>query len=263
MSEQNQNQNSKDQTTSSSSTNTTHTANTPETPKHEGTQAQAVHTSGWRKLLAKKWVFPATYMAAAAIILTLVWVYQGANQKPLDPNTGAKQTAGQTVGQGTAEKGEGQALEVIASTEALGWPVANAQDVEVVMSFFDANASKEEQVAATVEYKQTFTPNVGIDLARKDQQPFDVLAALSGKVTRSEHNPVMGQVVELDHGNGVQTVYQSLTDVTLKKGDEVKKGDVIGKAGRSEMEKSLGNHLHFGVYEDNKPVNPTTLLAKN
>src|SRR5690348_11011981 len=38
-------------------------------------------TSAWKRLLAKRWVFPATYMAAAAIILTLMWVYQSAPNK--------------------------------------------------------------------------------------------------------------------------------------------------------------------------------------
>ena len=37
--------------------------------------------SAWKRLLAKKWVFPATYVAAAAIILTLMWVYQDAGTK--------------------------------------------------------------------------------------------------------------------------------------------------------------------------------------
>ncbi|MCM3338703.1 M23 family metallopeptidase [Paenibacillus sp. MER TA 81-3] len=226
--------------------------------------AQAVQTSAWRKLLSKKWVFPALYMAAAAIILTLVWVYQDMNQQPLDPNKDATQVE-QQVDSGTLAEGKtnDEAVEVVASNETLGWPVADAQDVDVVMSFYDDKASKEEQAAAMVEYKQTFTPNVGIDLARKDQKAFDVLAAMSGKVTRAEQNPKTGFVVEIDHGNNLKTVYQSLVDLKVKKGDTVKKGDALATAGRNELEKNLGVHVHFEVYDDNKPVNPSTLLAKN
>ncbi|MBN3523906.1 M23 family metallopeptidase [Paenibacillus apiarius] len=226
--------------------------------------AQAVQTSAWRKLLSKKWVFPALYMAAAAIILTLVWVYQDMNQQPLDPNKDATQVE-QPVDSGTLAEGKtnDEAVEVVASNETLGWPVADAQDVDVVMSFYDDQASKEEQAAAMVEYKQTFTPNVGIDLARKDQKGFDVLAAMSGKVIRAEQNPMTGFVVEIDHGNGLKTVYQSLADMKVKKGDTVKKGDALAAAGRNELEKDLGVHVHFEVYDDNKPVNPSTLLAKN
>ncbi|WP_026011385.1 M23 family metallopeptidase [Paenibacillus sp. OSY-SE] len=259
MSEQNQNSKNKS-TTSSSATSAT---NTPEASKSmQG--AQAVQTSAWRKLLSKKWVFPALYMAAAAIILTLVWVYQDMNQQPLDPNKDATQVE-QQVDSGTLAEGKtnDEAVEVVASNETLGWPVADAQDVDVVMSFYDDKASKEEQAAAMVEYKQTFTPNVGIDLARKDQKAFDVLAAMSGKVTRAEQNPKTGFVVEIDHGNNLKTVYQSLVDLKVKKGDTVKKGDALATAGRNELEKNLGVHVHFEVYDDNKPVNPSTLLAKN
>ncbi|MDZ7543831.1 peptidoglycan DD-metalloendopeptidase family protein, partial [Clostridium perfringens] len=62
---------------------------------------------------------------------------------------------------------------------------------------------------------------------------------------------------------GMKTVYQSVADMKVKKGDVVSKGDAIAKAGRSELKKDFGVHVHFGVFEDNKPVNPSTLLAKN
>lgn len=45
--------------------------------------------SSWSRLLSKRWVFPAVYTAAAALILTLVWVYQDAYQKPLNPDNAA------------------------------------------------------------------------------------------------------------------------------------------------------------------------------
>lgn len=260
MSGKNQNPNSKNQT--SMNTSTTSTAN-PSGASKLMQGAQAVHQSSWRKLLSKKWVFPALYMAAAAIILTLVWVYQDMNHKPLDPNKEATQ-AGHTIKpvETTAGTTNNDAVEVVATNEVLGWPVANSGDVHVVMPYFDEKASKDEQAAAMVQYKQTFTPNVGIDLARKDKQTFDVLAALSGKVTRVEQHATNGYIVELDHDNGMKTVYQSLADVKVKLGDMVKKGDTLASAGRSELEKNLGVHVHFEVFNDNKPVNPTSLLAK-
>ncbi|MGZ9586299.1 peptidoglycan DD-metalloendopeptidase family protein [Paenibacillus marinisediminis] len=253
MSEQNQNSKQTNKSTTSSSN-----TNTPEASKLAG--ASAVPTSGWRKLLSKKWVFPALYIAAAALILTLVWVYQN-EQTTTNPNPGAVQTEGKAnTGNGTTDE---KVVEVVANNETLGWPVANAADVEVVMGFFDASASVEEQEKAMVEYKNTFTANSGIDLARKDKKEFDVLAAMSGKVTRAEAHPTQGNVIEIDHGNGMKTVYQSVTDMKVKKGDVVSKGDAIAKAGRSELKKDFGVHVHFGVFEDNKPVNPSTLLAKN
>jgi stage II sporulation protein Q len=55
-------------------------------------------------------------------------------------------------------------------------------------------------------------------------------------------------------------VYQSLGEISVKAGDEVKQGALIAKAGRSELEKDLGVHLHFEVRENGTPVNPLALL---
>lgn len=255
MSEQNQNSKVNKSTTSSSNT-----PNTPEASKLAG--AQAVPTSGWRKLLSKKWAFPALYVAAAAIILTLVWVYQGSNLQPLQ-TSGTKTQVETTQGTDAAAGTQEDVKAVVSNNETLGWPVEDVQGVDVVMGFFDAAASKEDQQRAVVEYKQTFTPNSGIDLARKDQKPFEVLAAMSGTVTRAEQHPMMGNVVEIDHGNGMKTVYQSVAELKVKKGDAVKKGAAIASAGRSEMEKDLGVHVHFEVFDGTTPVNPSSLLAKN
>lgn len=255
MSEQNQNSKQTNKTTTSSSN-----TNTTEASKLAG--VSAVPTSGWKKLLSKKWVFPALYIAAAALIVTLVWVYQ--DQTQLTPNTDTQAVqSNNPVDSGKTDAAQEDAQEVVANSETLGWPVANVQDVEVLMGFFDEKASQEEQEKAMVLYNQSYTPNIGIDLARKDKQDFDVLAAMSGKVSRVESNPVTGEIVELDHGNGLKTVYESVAEVKVKKGDMISKGDIIAKAGRSEIKKDFGVHVHFQVFEDEKPVNPSSVLAKN
>jgi len=257
MSEQNQKQNTKYKTTKQTAAvcteNPTETAILPD-------RAQREHTSTWGKWLSKKWVFPALYMTTVAIILTLVWGYQDSNlrqeTKPME------QTEGSSTGNTDMPMSKEEASEVVATNETIAWPVANANDVEVVKPFFDDKASKEEQTAAIVQYKQTFMPNAGIDLARKDQKEFDVLAVMGGKVIRAEQHATNGHVVEVEHGNGMKTIYQSLADVKVTAGDTVKKGDLLAVAGRNELEKELGVHLHFEVYQADKPVNPISLLAK-
>jgi stage II sporulation protein Q len=99
-----------------------------------------------------------------------------------------------------------------------------------------------------------------LDLASTSNEPFDVLAAQNGKVIRVEQVPLAGHLVEIDHGNGVSTVYQSLSNVQVTAGDEVAKGDAIAKAGRNELEKELGVHLHFEVWENGQPVDPQNKL---
>jgi stage II sporulation protein Q len=142
------------------------------------------------------------------------------------------------------------------------WPVKNRTEEEMSLSYYDNKASNEDKQAAMVEYENTFSPHMGIDLARQDNQSFDVVAALSGKVTAVDKNPIVGNLVEVTSANGMVTVYQSLSDVTVTKDSEVKQGDVIAKAGRNELEKDEGVHLHFEVRQAGAPVNPQQFLAK-
>ncbi|WP_144530104.1 M23 family metallopeptidase, partial [Peribacillus simplex] len=79
--------------------------------------------------------------------------------------------------------------------------------------------------------------------------------------TRVENHPLNGNVVEVTSGD-TRTVYQSLNEVKVSEGAEVKQGDAIATAGRNELEKDLGNHLHFEVYEGDKLVNPEKLLPQ-
>ena len=113
-----------------------------------------------------------------------------------------------------------------------------------------------------IQYNDQLTPHTAIDLKAKDGAAFDVLAAMSGKVTAVEQNPVVGSLVEITHSNGLISVYQSLAEVKVTKGAEVKKGDIIAKAGRNEFEKEDGVHLHFEVRQvsDNAALNPETIL---
>ncbi|MEK3696667.1 M23 family metallopeptidase [Paenibacillus sp. FSL R10-2199] len=219
--------------------------------------------SSWTRLLSKRWVFPAVYTAAAAIILTLVWVYQDAGQKPLNPDTAAVVSQEGVAGNETgALTGDPEALEVVASAESLAWPVASPSEVEVVKPYYDENGTEENHVAAMVQYNNTFITNTGIDIAREDNKTFDVKAALSGEVTRVEDVAVLGKVIEVASPGDLKTVYQSLSDTKVKQGDEVKQGDTLATAGQNELEKGLGNHVHFEVHEDGKIVNPSDLLPQ-
>ncbi|MEX2459773.1 MAG: M23 family metallopeptidase [Paenibacillaceae bacterium] len=228
----------------------------------EGASNTTVPSKGWRAFMSKKWAFPAIYMAAAAIILTFMWVYQdmGSNKKADNASTevakvetGAKDTKNQPA----------NALPVVATPEAMKWPVTNRNEVTTGIPYYDSKATNEVKAAAMVQYGDTLTPHTGIDLVKSDNQSFDVLAALSGKVTVVEKNPLTGNQVEITHGNGMVTIYQSLSDIKVAQGAEVKQGDVIAKAGVNELEKDDGVHLHFEVRQSaNGPVlDPAALIA--
>lgn len=232
--------------------------NKPQEEAPKLSRSSAVKTSGWKKTLSKKWVSPAVFMAAAAIIVTLMWVYQGNEATTNTTDESAEAT--ETNGEPTAAELDEETLEVISGNETLQWPVMNRSELEVVLPHYDAEASSEERQRAMLVSGTTFTPHMGIDLARADNSAFDVTAAMSGVVTLAEEHPTNGAVVEITHADDIATVYQSLSDLTVKAGDEVKQGTIIAKAGRNELERDLGVHLHFEVRQAGQPINPNLLL---
>ena len=73
---------------------------------------------------------------------------------------------------------------------------------------------------------------------------------------KKENDSLLGWIVTIEHQKGIQTIYQSLDDIKVEKGDQVKQGDVIGKAGNNVYQSTLKKHLHFIVSIDDKTVNP-------
>jgi len=67
-----------------------------------------------------------------------------------------------------------------------------------------------------------------------------------------------GQMVEIDHGNGLATRYGHMSQVDVDEGDEVKAGEVIGHVGSTG--RSTGPHLHYEVRVDGEPVDPERFL---
>lgn len=220
----------------------------------------AAHTSGWRKLMTRKWVFPATYMTAAAIILAMMWVIQNSGTTGTEADLTALEDDPALEQQQDGELED--ALPVQGSAELMNWPVESRDEVDVIMPFFEAGASEDEKQAALMEHDDTYIPNTGIALARQDDETFNVIAALSGEVTRAENVPLVGNLVEITHEDDMVTIYYSLTEVAVQRGDIVQQGDVIAKAGRNELEKNLGVHLHFEVHRSGEPVNPEAVIAQ-
>lgn len=228
--------------------------------KASGEQAgrTAPQVSSWKKFTSRKWVFPAAYLAAAAIILGIMIAYQGSQNETLTEDDIGLEQVGLVDEANTPEDD----LPVVALPESFAWPSADMTGVEVVMPYYEDSLSNEEKTMAVIQYENTFVTSEGIALARQDNQSFDVTAALSGTVTRAETAPVIGNVVEIEHADGLSTIYYSLANVQVTEGQEVQQGQVIASAGQNEYEKDLGVHLHFEVHQDGEPVNPYTYLPE-
>lgn len=86
-----------------------------------------------------------------------------------------------------------------------------------------------------------------------------VVATADGVVTKASWHTNYGKTVIVKHKDNYETLYGHLSKLKVKEGQEVKVGDVIGKAGSTG--RSTGTHLHYEVIKDGKRVNPKNFLS--
>ena len=96
----------------------------------------------------------------------------------------------------------------------------------------------------------------GLDLAELAQAP--VPASNSGTISYAGHLGIHGNMVAIDHGQGVTSIYSHLSSIAVNVGDEVSKEQVIGHTGATGM--AGGDHLHFTMLISGVPVSPQEWL---
>ena len=96
----------------------------------------------------------------------------------------------------------------------------------------------------------------GVDYAGKEGTP--ILAVADGIVTSSGSRYGYGNMVEINHGNGLVTRYGHNLKNMVSVGDIIERGQVIGQMGSSG--RSTGPHVHFEVLQDGKHINPKQFL---
>lgn len=96
----------------------------------------------------------------------------------------------------------------------------------------------------------------GIDIA--NSKGTDICSAAAGVVIFAARNQGFGNEVIVHHGFGFMTVYAHLSKISVTVGEEVQKGQLLGKMGSTGY--STGPHLHFEVIKDNVQVNPLDYL---
>jgi len=104
-------------------------------------------------------------------------------------------------------------------------------------------------------------PHHGIDLAPNGSENLSIASAGDGVIAFAGVYPDGNIVVEIQHSNGLFTRYMHLaTTPTVKTGQEVNAGDIIGHTGTTGN--STGVHLHFEIHEGNgNPIDPRTYLT--
>jgi murein DD-endopeptidase MepM/ murein hydrolase activator NlpD len=96
----------------------------------------------------------------------------------------------------------------------------------------------------------------GIDIANSYGTP--IMATADGQVVKSEWYGGYGNMVQIDHGNGIVTIYGHTSRIVVSVGQRVKKGEVIAYMGSTGN--STGTHVHYEIRVNDTAVNPANFL---
>lgn len=98
-----------------------------------------------------------------------------------------------------------------------------------------------------------------IDIAAPRGTP--VHAVMAGKITKVNYESGYGRKVEIDHDNGLKSLYAHLSQIEVEEGQEVNQDTIIGRVGSSGW--ATGNHLHLEIRENGKSLNPQSFLHQS
>jgi hypothetical protein len=98
----------------------------------------------------------------------------------------------------------------------------------------------------------------GIDIVAHAGTP--IVAPADGVVTRTARVADYGKMVDLSHGYGYATRFGHMSEILVRTGQRVRRGEIIGRVGSSG--RSTGPHVHYEVFRDGRRVNPWKYLGQ-
>ncbi|SDN23242.1 stage II sporulation protein Q [Psychrobacillus sp. OK028] len=217
-------------------------------------EEQKNNTSQKKKNNPKKpWFWPLVYAGFSVAFVGMIWGY---NVYVTDDSVKDSEWT-------EANKDPNSVtIETNAQAESMKYPFKETllDSVEIVQHYYDMEAPEATREQSLVVFNQTYVMNTGVSLSM-NSEPFEVVAAMSGKVEEVNLDPFVGDEIVLSHANGMVTKYRSVTGILVKAGDVVEQGDSLATAAENEWNPTAGVHLQFEVLQDGVLVNPETLLA--
>jgi murein DD-endopeptidase MepM/ murein hydrolase activator NlpD len=141
--------------------------------------------------------------------------------------------------------------------------VATAERLKALLSFVPLRMPLSGDPSITSPFGYRADPflgrpalHPGVDLA--EAYGTEVHAAAAGRVAHAGPAGGYGNMVEIDHGNGLASRYAHMSETLVEEGQQVDKGAVLGRLGSTG--RSTGPHLHYEVRVDGEPVDPERYL---
>lgn len=206
--------------------------------------------------IVKKYVMSTVYGVCVVVFLfSMYFALKLANGSLFSNNDDAQYVDGEIT-----ENNSNNDIPVVSTPTTIARPYVDAS-VSIGKTFYDYTATNEEQEKSIIYYEDTYMQNSGVDYV--SENVFDVVSILDGTVISVEDNNLLGTTVEVRHSNNLISVYQGLSDVMVEENMIIVQGQIISRSGTSNINKDLGNHLHFELYYNGKIVNPEEYYNRN
>lgn len=201
----------------------------------------------------KPWYWPLIYIGFSVAFVGMIWGYNVF----VDTDK-----ASDTKWSETGKDPDKVTIKTNAQAESMKYPFKETllDSMEVVQHYYDMEADEATREKSLLVFNQTYVTSTGVSLSM-NSEPFEVVAAMSGKVEEVNLDPFEGDEIVLSHANGMQTKYRSVTGILVKAGDVVEQGQALATAAENEWNPNAGIHLQFEVLKDGILMNPESLLA--
>lgn len=136
-----------------------------------------------------------------------------------------------------------------------------SKDVTIAKNYYDKDATEEEQQKSLIYYENTYMQNSGV--LYTSEKAFDINAVADGKISEIKEDEILGKVIEIEHSNEMKSIYQSVDNIQVKVGDEVKSGDILATSGANKLNNTNKNCLLFEIYQKGQLANPEKLFTND
>ena len=134
------------------------------------------------------------------------------------------------------------------------------ESVKIVKDYYDYKGEASNQENSLIYYENTYIQSSGVSYSNGND--FDVVSILEGTVTEVKEDITLGNSITIEHSDGIVSIYQSISNITVKEGDKINAGFVIATSSTSNISKDLDNHLYFELIINGETVNPENYYNK-
>lgn len=150
-------------------------------------------------------------------------------------------------------------VQVVTTTPTIVRPYIDS-NINVVKNYYDYLAESKLQEESLIYYEGTYIQSSGVSYSNGNV--FDVISILNGTVKEVKEDATLGNIITIEHENGITSIYQSVSDIAVSTGDSVTQGQLIAKSSTSNISTELNNHLYFELIVNGECVNPENYYNK-